>query len=316
MPARQPFPGRAPAGHAASRGADGRWHCAKCDLSFAQRPESRCPGVHVYGYWPRVPGHLRTKTQLAAAGLVPPPAPAGCIPAARRWIWLYDVAAATPKRAATPAQRAALARARATQEARRQAEIKAEWDRLSEEERLEAEQREADHQAAVAWARALAARSDWVALDLETTGLDGDIEIVEIAILSPTGKVLLESLVRPVRSIPPEAIAIHGITDAMVAYAPTLPAIHAAIAAAIRDREVLVYNVAYDRPVLGGVCERHGLPRLVAKRWTCAMEWYAQWYGDQTADGDYRWHALPGGGHSAIEDARAVIRLIRRMAQG
>jgi hypothetical protein len=60
------------------------------------------------------------------------------------------------------------------------------------------------------------------------------------------------------------------------------------------------------------------------------MEWYAQYVAepirlfatgesgcaDQTADGDYRWQALPGGGHSAVEDARAVICLIRRMAQG
>jgi DNA polymerase-3 subunit epsilon len=229
------------------------------------------------------------------------------MPSQAGWIWLYDKALATPRRAATPTQRAALARGRATQEARRQAEIQAEWDRIAAEERIEAARRDTDHQAPVAWARALAARSDWVALDTETTGLKGDIEIVEIAILSPTGVDSFESRVRPVQSIPSEA---------MVAHAPTFPAIHAEIAAAIAGREVLVYKVAYDRPVLGGVCERHGLPHLKAKRWTCAMEWYAQWYGDQTADGDYRWQALPGGGHSAVEDVRAVIRLIRGMAQG
>jgi DNA polymerase-3 subunit epsilon len=213
--------------------------------------------------------------------------------------------------------------------ARREAAVQAAWDRLTEEERQAAARRDADHQAAVAWARALSPRSDWVALDTETTGLDGDSEIVEIAILSPTGVVLLESRVRPVQSIPPEATAIHGITDARVAHAPTFPAIHAKIAAAIRGQEVLVYNAAFDRTVLDGVCECHGLPRLSARSWTCAMEWYARWHGDQTASGDYRWQALPrwpgeysvaernqDGGHSAIEDARSVIRLVRRMAQG
>jgi DNA polymerase-3 subunit epsilon len=296
--------------------ATSRWTCSLCHARWVRKPDSACPGVRRYAGWFEVPAHAKTKTQLARERLVAAGAPIGCIDTARGWIWLYDRALATPKNAPTPRQLATLARGRATMAAQREAAIQAEWDRIAEEERLEAEQREADHQAAVEWARALAARSDWVALDLETTGLEGDIEIVEIAILSPTGAVLLESRVRPVQPIPPEATAIHGITDAMVARAPTFPAIHAQIAAAIRGQEVPVYNVAYDRPVLGGVCERHDLPRLKPKRWTCAMEWYAQWCGDQTADGDYRWQALPGGGHSAIEDARAVIRLIRRMAQG
>jgi DNA polymerase-3 subunit epsilon len=75
--------------------------------------------------------------------------------------------------------------------------------------------------------------------------------------------------VRPEQPIPAEATAIHGITHAMVACAPAFSALYEPIA----GREVVVHNADYDRSVLDGVCDRHGLPRLEARRWTCAMEW-------------------------------------------
>ncbi len=58
-------------------------------------------------------------------------------------------------------------------------------------------------------------------LDTETTGHADDAEIVEIA-----GNVLLDGLVRPVRSIPSEAIQIHGINAEMLASALTWSQLH------------------------------------------------------------------------------------------
>ena len=63
-------------------------------------------------------------------------------------------------------------------------------------------------------------------LDTETTGLYDDAEIVEISIIDENGGVLLDTLVKPLKPIPAEATAIHGITNEMVATAPTWVAIH------------------------------------------------------------------------------------------
>ena len=64
-----------------------------------------------------------------------------------------------------------------------------------------------------------------VCVDLEATGVwPGHDRIVQIAAASifPDGSVSTwSSLVNPEQPIPPAATAIHGLTDAMVASAPT-----------------------------------------------------------------------------------------------
>ena len=57
--------------------------------------------------------------------------------------------------------------------------------------------------------------------DTETTGLGSNAEIVEVGIVDAVGKTVLESLVRPRRRIPSDAIAVHGISNEMVRDAPT-----------------------------------------------------------------------------------------------
>lgn len=59
-------------------------------------------------------------------------------------------------------------------------------------------------------------RPNALILDTETTGLDGDAEVVELAVIDCAGSVPLDTLVRPIGPIPVEAAAIHGITDAML----------------------------------------------------------------------------------------------------
>src|SRR5437868_2031038 len=62
-------------------------------------------------------------------------------------------------------------------------------------------------------------------VDVETTGKDPhhpDTEIVEITIIGGAiGLPILSSLVRPMKPIPAEVTAIHGIRDEDVAGAPT-----------------------------------------------------------------------------------------------
>ena len=62
-------------------------------------------------------------------------------------------------------------------------------------------------------------------IDLETTGINSEVDsIVQIGIvfLDPDGsEYQWETLVNPLKSIPPSATKVHGISDATVAEAPS-----------------------------------------------------------------------------------------------
>jgi DNA polymerase III epsilon subunit-like protein len=92
-------------------------------------------------------------------------------------------------------------------------------------------------------------------LDLETTGLGEHDRICEIAIVMMRGgKVddVWSSLVNPGFPIPVEATAIHGITDAMVAGAPTIQQLRDKVSERLASAAVLVgYNIyRADQPWL------------------------------------------------------------------
>lgn len=92
-------------------------------------------------------------------------------------------------------------------------------------------------------------------IDLETTGINVSTDrIVEISILkiSPGGKEeWMSAKINPEMPIPPKSTAIHGITDADVANAPTFREIAKNLAAFLEGSDLAGYNaVKFDIPVL------------------------------------------------------------------
>jgi DNA polymerase-3 subunit epsilon len=208
-----------------------------------------------------------------------------------------------------------LAQGRETQERRRLEQARAELEAELAEEEAEYQQRLAEREAAIAWARELLGRSDWRLLDTETTGLDSDAQIVQLAVVSPTGEILLTTLVKPSIPIPAEASAIHGITNEHVAAAPTFPEVYPQLVALLAGRDVVAYNAAFDRSMVHAARRRYGLPRLGVKSWQCAMQQYSVWCGEWSAFWeDYRFQALPGGNHAAAGDCLATLHVLRVMA--
>lgn len=165
-------------------------------------------------------------------------------------------------------------------------------------------------------------------LDTETTGLDGEAEICDLAVIDHTGHVLLNTLVRPTRHIPPDATAIHGITDADVAGAPTFAEVGPRLAELLYSRFVIIYNADFDVRMLRQSHRAAGLPRddrpLTVD---CLMELYAEHHGDWVPRrGSYRWQSLgsaalqcglswpDGGAHRAATDAEMARRLLVHLA--
>lgn len=171
-----------------------------------------------------------------------------------------------------------------------------------------------DRQEATKWAQGVLSRSDWVVLDTETTGLGGDDQIVQIAIIDCQGTPLLNTLVKPTISIPAEASRIHGITNEMVQDAPSWPVVRELVRAAIKDKIVLIYNAEYDTRLIRQCDRVHGCEPFDFQ-YACAMEQYSQWVGEWNDwHGNYRWQRLPSGDHSALGDCVATLGVIRKMA--
>ena len=102
-----------------------------------------------------------------------------------------------------------------------------------------------------------------VALDTETTGMspEGGAALVEVAsVVLENGAIgaTWSSLVRPGRPIPPDAVRVHGITDAMVADAPEPGAIAGRLRAACGDLPLVFHNAPFDLPFLVDLMRRSG----------------------------------------------------------
>ena len=180
---------------------------------------------------------------------------------------------------------------------------------------------------AVAWAKAMLAQPDTVFLDTETTGFGPRAEIIDIGIVDASGKVLLDTLIRPSSPIPASTSRVHGLFDHDVAGAPDWRQIYPDVFRLLAGARVVVYNAPFDSTMVTANCQRVGLP-VPGARWHCAMRQYAAYAGPRPARpgrGVGRFYKLDlaaaafdiaPGGHRALADADVCRRVVVGMAGG
>lgn len=104
----------------------------------------------------------------------------------------------------------------------------------------------------------------FIAFDLETTGtVPGVDQIVEIgAVRFSDGVVesVFSTLVDPMRSIPPGATAVNGITDDMVFGKPKIDTLLEAFADFCEDLPLVAHNAPFDSQFLTSDIKKHELP--------------------------------------------------------
>lgn len=83
-------------------------------------------------------------------------------------------------------------------------------------------------------------------LDTETTGLENDDEIIELAIIDSDGKIVFDSFIKPHKPIPMSATAINHISNEMVANAPTFPIVWTQILSILSNNPIGMYNAEFD----------------------------------------------------------------------
>ena len=126
-----------------------------------------------------------------------------------------------------------------------------------------------------------------VFLDTETTGLSDSAEIVEISIIDTDGSLLLDTLVRPVRPIPPDAMRVHNISNDMVSTAPTWMRVWPQVEGILHGRTVGIYNADFDLRMFKQSHKQVGMPwRTPGSHFFCIMKLYADFIGSR------RWQRL------------------------
>ncbi|MFK3708168.1 exonuclease domain-containing protein [Klebsiella sp. NPDC088457] len=165
---------------------------------------------------------------------------------------------------------------------------------------------------------------DIVILDTETTGLGDDAEIVEISILDKKGNSLLDTLVKPKKSIPAAATKIHGINNKDVADAPTWEQVYPQFRDVIKNKVVVIYNSQYDNKIIKQVCAMSGVPNPRRKS-ECAMLLYSDYINIiNPKTGNTKWHKLTdavaqcgipaSNAHRAKGDCEMTLNILKHMA--
>jgi|TARA_R110002153_G_scaffold120048_2_gene265235 DNA polymerase-3 subunit epsilon len=135
-----------------------------------------------------------------------------------------------------------------------------------------------------------------VFVDTETTGLSDDDEIIEIAVISEDGEVLLDTFVKHTSrvEISKGARNIHGIKKRRLKNAPSWDEIYPKFMDAVKGKNILTYNSDFDERLINQTCLAWNLPKPLNK-YFCVMKLYAAHVGqfkDNGKNKEYKWWKL------------------------
>lgn len=145
-------------------------------------------------------------------------------------------------------------------------------------------------------------RDDVLVLDTQTTGLDADAEVSDVAVINTRGQVLLSDL---------RYAGATGYRD-----------IHKRFMRVLDGASIVcVYNAGFDMQMIVQSAARHGLNATIGADIVCIMEEYANLYTD-----DGRWPKLDkaaaaegvsvgGARHRPLTDARLTLSLMRAVVE-
>ena len=162
-------------------------------------------------------------------------------------------------------------------------------------------------------------------LDTETTGLSEEAEVIEIAIVDAEGRPLVNTLIRPQTTVPPDAARVHGLTNAILQGAPTWPEVWPQIQAAMAGRLVLIYNVDFDVRLMQQTSARYGIPfDIPGVEFGDLLTLYSEFKGARGSDGSLRRWRLEQVGrelqipipnsHRALDDTLLAREVHRKIA--
>ncbi|MCX7050195.1 MAG: 3'-5' exonuclease [Candidatus Sumerlaeota bacterium] len=160
-----------------------------------------------------------------------------------------------------------------------------------------------------------------IVFDLETTGLGDPIRIVQLAAVKITPDGSREErmkLFNPGRTIEPEAIRVHGITDERVAREPPFAAYAKGMAAFFSGCWLAGFNVQkYDFAILVREFERAGVENDLTRDRVIDVKTLYHHFFPRNLSAAYKDYcgAELEGAHDAMSDARAAAEILFRQIE-
>jgi DNA polymerase III subunit epsilon len=174
------------------------------------------------------------------------------------------------------------------------------------------------------WAKSLFRLPNFYIIDTETTGVGKSDEAIQIGIIDKHGKTVIDTLVKPTRPVSAGASAVNGISNSMLADAPTFDELYVKLSSVLAASVLVAYNMEFDWRILQQTSAKYGLPLFNVKTKHCAMIQYAQYYGMWSiSKQQYSWQKLSNActqqkiavvdAHSALGDVRMTLALMEKM---
>ncbi|MBN8662741.1 MAG: hypothetical protein K2Y32_20045 [Candidatus Obscuribacterales bacterium] len=179
-----------------------------------------------------------------------------------------------------------------------------------------------DRNQAIVWARYLIDSSDFLLFGTKVTyihpdrasdGLDQPM-LVSLAVLTPDGKTLFESLVKPDEIVPNQIVAQHGLDQAIVFNAKPFSDVAHSLSRLIDGKQLLVWDMAAVQVLFDELCVKYGQPPFVFTGHSLKDQ-YARFVGEIDAGGaNYKLQPLKSKGISAVAQCRGLIDTLYKMA--
>ncbi len=170
------------------------------------------------------------------------------------------------------------------------------------------------------WAQAVLAFPNLAFLEVDTTGLSADAEIIRVMVMDAQSSAVLDQLVKPSRHLTAEISRITGISNQDVEQAPAITQVWERLRKAIQGSYVLSYNLDFDMGKLKETARRHNLEEELAIIEECLMQ-RAMLYFDISSYPKLETlcrrigHPLPEQPRqTALDRARGQIHLLSAMA--
>lgn len=111
--------------------------------------------------------------------------------------------------------------------------------------------------AVIQWARSVRAMPNLVFLEVDTTGLHQDAEIIRVVLLDPQSTVLFDGCTLPSQPLPESITRITGVSQThLQSYGVALSTLLTQLRAALRGTYLLSYNLDFDRQHLANATKR------------------------------------------------------------
>ncbi|OTA19053.1 DNA polymerase III subunit epsilon [Xenorhabdus beddingii] len=161
-------------------------------------------------------------------------------------------------------------------------------------------------------------------LDTETTGLDKQAQVVEIAVTDTDGQVIFQRRLRPSVPIDLAAQDVHGITLSALRNEPQWPQIADELIPLLTRRPLIIFNAKFDLRIIAQTAKAFAMDTRWLKQVQsqCAMELAAWFYGATNRYGTISLAnaaraagvSVKGKAHTAVVDCQTTAAVVRSIA--